>query len=76
MSRELNIGRHPTHSPQCSEKLVLAKTAAQDQLDASRIKLEDLDELGEIMSDMLQKQQDVEVRFPLWAFTRDQLFHS
>ncbi|KAI9568239.1 autophagy-related protein 17 [Boletus coccyginus] len=42
------------------EKLVLAKTTAQDQLDASRSKLEDLDELGEIMSDMLQKQQDVE----------------
>jgi len=54
---------------------VLAKTAAQDQLDASHSTLEDLDVLGDIMSDMLQKQQDVEVRFSLWLFTRDQLLH-
>ncbi|KAH0832924.1 autophagy protein Apg17-domain-containing protein [Lanmaoa asiatica] len=42
------------------EKLVLAKIAAQGQIDASRSTLDDLDELGDIMSDMLQKQQDVE----------------
>ena len=41
---------------------MLAKTAAQEQLEASRSILEDLDELGDIMSDMLQKQQDVEVQ--------------
>lgn len=65
MSRESTPRRHITHILQCSEKLVLAKTAAQGQLDASRSTLDDLDELGDIMSDMLQKQQDVEVRFPL-----------
>ncbi|KAF8127047.1 autophagy-related protein 17 [Boletus edulis] len=37
-----------------------AQPAAQEQLDASRSTLDDLDELGDIMSDMLQKQQDVE----------------
>ncbi|KAN0093237.1 Autophagy-related protein 17 [Tylopilus felleus] len=42
------------------EKLLLAKTTAQEQVDASRSTLDDLDELGDIMSDMLQKQQDVE----------------
>ena len=40
---------------------MLAKTAVQEQLDVSRSTLDDLDELGDIMSDMLQKQQDVEV---------------
>ena len=44
---------------------MFAKTAAQEQLDASRSILDDLDELGDIMSDMLQKQQEVEVRFSL-----------
>lgn len=47
----------------CSEKFELAKTAAQEQVDASRSTLDDLDELADIMSDMLQKQQEVEVRF-------------
>ncbi|KIK95290.1 hypothetical protein PAXRUDRAFT_827175 [Paxillus rubicundulus Ve08.2h10] len=42
------------------EKLSLATAAAQEQLDTSRNTLDDLDELGDIMSDMLQKQQDVE----------------
>lgn len=64
MSRESVTGRRITHTLECSEKLVLAKSAAQEQLDASRGTLDDLDELGDIMSDMLQKQQDVEVRFP------------
>ena len=45
---------------------MFAKTAAQEQLVASRSILDDLDELGDIMSDMLQKQQEVEVRFSLW----------
>ena len=65
MSRESIAGRRITHTLRCSERMVLAKTVAQQQLDASRSILEDLDELGDIMSDMLQKQQDVEVRFPL-----------
>ncbi|KAF8841788.1 hypothetical protein BDN67DRAFT_966676 [Paxillus ammoniavirescens] len=42
------------------EKLSLARTAAREQLDTSRSTLDDLDELGDIMSDMLQKQQNVE----------------
>jgi hypothetical protein len=71
VSRESIAGRRITHTRRRSEKLLLAKTAAQEQLDASRSILEDLDELGDIMSDMLQKQQDVEVRFPLWRSTHD-----
>lgn len=51
-----------------SEQLVLAKTATQEQLDASRSTLDDLDELGDIMSDMLQKQQDVDVSVYSLAF--------
>lgn len=51
-----------------SEQLVLAKTATQEQLDASRSTLDDLDELGDIMSDMLQKQQDVDVGVYSLAF--------
>ncbi|KIJ67089.1 hypothetical protein HYDPIDRAFT_85859 [Hydnomerulius pinastri MD-312] len=43
------------------EKLVLAKAAAQEQLNTSNSTLDDLDELGDIMSDMLQKQQEVEI---------------
>ena len=46
---------------QYSEKLVLALTAVQEQLDVNRSILDDLDELRDVMSDMLQKQQDVEV---------------
>ena len=46
---------------QYSEKLELAKTAVQEQLDVSHCTLDDLDELRDIMSDMLQKQQDIEV---------------
>ncbi|KAF9236755.1 autophagy protein Apg17-domain-containing protein [Melanogaster broomeanus] len=42
------------------EKLLLARTAAQEQLDTSRSTLDNLEELGDIMSDMLQKQQEVE----------------
>ncbi|KAF9223883.1 hypothetical protein BS17DRAFT_754004 [Gyrodon lividus] len=42
------------------EKLLLARTAVQEQLDTSRSTLDDLDELGDIMSDMLRKQQEVE----------------
>ncbi|KAH7884531.1 autophagy-related protein 17 [Phlebopus sp. FC_14] len=45
------------------EKLVLAKTAAEAQVGASSRTLDDLDELGEIMSEMLQKQQEVESDF-------------
>jgi autophagy-related protein 17 len=42
------------------QQLVKAKTAAQERLTTQSITLDNLDELGEIMSDMLQKQQDVE----------------
>ncbi|KAG2133664.1 autophagy-related protein 17 [Suillus bovinus] len=42
------------------QQLVSAKTAAQERLTTQSITLDNLDELGEIMSDMLQKQQDVE----------------
>ncbi|KAF8557452.1 hypothetical protein OG21DRAFT_1407161 [Imleria badia] len=55
---ELEEDVHATE--EAHEKLVLAKNTAQEQLDASRSILDDLDELGDIMADMLQKQQDVE----------------
>ncbi|KAG0705672.1 autophagy-related protein 17 [Suillus ampliporus] len=42
------------------QQLVTAKTAAQERLATQSTTLDDLDELGDIMSDMLQKQQDVE----------------
>jgi autophagy-related protein 17 len=42
---------------------VTVKAAAQERLATQSISLDNLDELGEIMSDMLQKQQDVEVIF-------------
>jgi hypothetical protein len=48
-----------------SQQLVTAKTAAQERLTTHSMTLDDLDELGEIMSDMLQKQHDIEVPFPL-----------
>lgn len=46
-----------------SQQLVTAKTAAQERLTTQSSTLDNLDELGDIMSDMLQKQQDVEVTF-------------
>ncbi|EED82160.1 predicted protein [Postia placenta Mad-698-R] len=53
-SRELsNVNRHST-------KLVATKRTAQQNLDAHRRILDDLDELGEIMSEMLERQQAVE----------------
>lgn len=42
------------------QQLVTVKAAAQERLATQSISLDNLDELGEIMSDMLQKQQDVE----------------
>ncbi|KIK12969.1 hypothetical protein PISMIDRAFT_18328 [Pisolithus microcarpus 441] len=42
------------------EKLLTAKVAASEKLDASSSILNDLDELGEIMSDMLEKQEEIE----------------
>ncbi|KAH7912803.1 autophagy protein Apg17-domain-containing protein [Hygrophoropsis aurantiaca] len=45
---------------EASEQLLAAKTSAQQQLDAHSKSLDDLDELGEIMSEMLQKQQEIE----------------
>lgn len=40
----------------------MAKNEAQNQLINERNTLDDLDELGEIMTQMLDRQQDVEVR--------------
>ena len=48
-----------------SEQLVAAKDAAQERLEIHRSILTDLDELGEIMSEMLERQQIVEVRLTL-----------
>ena len=45
-----------------SDQLLAAKRAAQNQLDAHRTVLEDLDELGDIISDMVARQQAAEVR--------------
>ena len=55
MGRQSITSGRVIHTLPCSEKLVLAKTTAQEQLDASRSIPEDLDELGDIVSDMLQK---------------------
>ncbi|KAJ8589021.1 hypothetical protein M405DRAFT_874122 [Rhizopogon salebrosus TDB-379] len=44
------------------QQLVTAKAAAQERLTTHSMTLGDLDELGEIMSDMLQKQHDIEDR--------------
>jgi autophagy-related protein 17 len=48
-----------------SEQLLNAKEVAQQQLDAQRGTLDDLDELGEIMTEMLQRQESVEVHLSL-----------
>ncbi|KAL4072585.1 autophagy-related protein 17 [Scleroderma yunnanense] len=45
------------------DKLTTAKDAAQEQLHTSGRILDNLDELGEIMSDMLEKQQEIEGDF-------------
>ncbi|KAI0714454.1 autophagy protein Apg17-domain-containing protein [Cerioporus squamosus] len=42
------------------EQLLAAKTAAQEHLQVHRRTLTDLDELGDIMSEMLERQQNVE----------------
>jgi hypothetical protein len=44
-----------------SGQLANGKDAAQRHLDAQHSTLNDLDELGEIMTQMLQRQQSVEV---------------
>lgn len=44
-----------------SEQLLVAKAASQDRLDIHRATLTDLDELGDIMTEMLERQQGVEV---------------
>ncbi|RPD61104.1 hypothetical protein L226DRAFT_486215 [Lentinus tigrinus ALCF2SS1-7] len=42
------------------EQLLTAKTAAQEHLEVHRRTLTDLDELGDIMTEMLERQQSVE----------------
>lgn len=44
-----------------SEQLVAAKALAQQHLDTHHITLDDLEELSDIMSEMLRKQQEIEV---------------
>ena len=48
----------------CSDELLAAQHAAQEQLDSHRTTLDDLDELGDILTEMLERQQAVEVRLP------------
>jgi hypothetical protein len=46
------------------------KVAAQNHLDVQKSTLDDLDELGEIMTEMLLRQQTVEVsvsRLVIWS---------
>ncbi|PCH42280.1 hypothetical protein WOLCODRAFT_152309 [Wolfiporia cocos MD-104 SS10] len=43
------------------EQLLAARQATQQLLDSQRQTLDDLDELGDIMSEMLERQQDVEL---------------
>jgi autophagy-related protein 17 len=45
-----------------SEKLLAAKDTAQQQLDVHHGTLDNLEELGEIMTEMLQRQEQVEAR--------------
>jgi autophagy-related protein 17 len=45
-----------------SEELLSAKRACQQYLQKHRGTLEDLEELGDIMDDMLQRQDEIEVR--------------
>lgn len=49
------------HNTSTSEQLVAAKALAQQHLDTHHITLDDLEELSDIMSEMLRKQQEVEV---------------
>lgn len=49
--------RHPF-----SEQLISAKNLAQEHLEIHRHTLTDLDDLGEIMTAMIERQQSVEVR--------------
>jgi len=51
-----------------SQQLVTAKAASKERLTTHSITLDGLDELGEIMSDMLQKQEDVEVPFRIMSY--------
>jgi hypothetical protein len=44
-----------------SEQLLVGKNAIQPQLDTLPSTLDDLDELGEIMTEMLYRQETVEV---------------
>jgi hypothetical protein len=44
-----------------SQQLISAKEAGQKQLARLQNTLDDLDELGDIMTEMLQRQQSVEV---------------
>jgi hypothetical protein len=45
-----------------SEKLLAANDMAQQQLDVHNGALDNLDELAEIMTEMLQRQEQVEAR--------------
>lgn len=45
-----------------SGQLLVAKAATQERLEIHRSTLTDLDELGDIMTEMLERQQSVEVR--------------
>lgn len=45
-----------------SEGLISAKQTSQQYLRKLRTTLEDLEELGDIMDDMLRRQDDIEVR--------------
>ena len=45
-----------------SEQLLSAKHVAEEQLRSHKTVLDDLDELGNIMAEMLERQQAAEVR--------------
>lgn len=48
--------------PVLSEELLSAKQTSQQYLQKHRSTLEDLEELGDIMEDMLRRQDEIEVR--------------
>jgi autophagy-related protein 17 len=55
------VSRLLTGSLLCSQRLIEAEAEAEGLLDVHRRRLESMDELGEVMSEMIEQQQIVEV---------------
>ena len=55
---------------ECSEELLTAKAIAQAHLEVHQNTITDLDELGDIMTEMLDRQQVAEVRLLAYPMVR------